>query len=147
MGFGAPLEGHDYDSMRDKILDETKRVFKPEFLNRLDEIIVFHSLGKPELLRIVELETNKVLTRIKAKDVHIDLQQSAKEFLIEKGYDPQYGARPMRRAVERYLEDPFAEELLRGNVKGGDVVHVGVNNGKLVFTAAAPAGSEAASAS
>ena len=67
--------------------------------------------------------------------------------LIEKGYDPQYGARPMRRAVERYLEDPFAEELLRGNVKGGDVVHVGVNNGKLVFTAAAPAGSEAASAS
>ena len=74
MGFGAPLEGHDYDSMRDKILDESKRVFKPEFLNRLDEIIVFHSLGKPELLRIVELEVNKVLTRIKAKDVHIDLQ-------------------------------------------------------------------------
>src|SRR5438445_2107272 len=147
MGFGAPMEGHDYDSMRDKILDETKRVFKPEFLNRLDEIIVFHSLGKPELLCIVELEANKVLTRIKAKDVHIELQQSAKEFLIEKGYDPQYGARPMRRAVERFLEDPFAEELLRGNVKGGDVVHVGVNNGKLVFTAAAPAGSEAASAS
>src|SRR5881398_1881683 len=78
MGFGAPLEGHDYESMRDKILDETKRVFKPEFLNRLDEIIVFHALGKPELLRIVELETNKVLTRIKAKDVHLDLQQSAK---------------------------------------------------------------------
>ena len=74
MGFGAPLEGHDYDSMRDKILDESKRVFKPEFLNRLDEIIVFHSLGKPELLRIVELEVNKVLTRIKAKEVHLELQ-------------------------------------------------------------------------
>src|SRR5213593_1476184 len=81
MGFGAPLEGHDYDSMRDKILDETKRVFKPEFLNRLDEIIVFHSLGKPELLRIVDLEVNKVLMRIKAKEVHIELKQSAKEFL------------------------------------------------------------------
>src|SRR5205809_6427713 len=147
MGYGAPLEGHDYDSMRDKILDGSKRVFKPEFLNRLDESIVFHSRGKPELLRIVKLEVNKVLTRIKGKEVHLDLQQSAKEFLIEKGYDPQYGARPMRRAVERYLEDPFAEELLRGNVKGGDVVHVGVNNGKLVFTTAAPAGSEAASAS
>src|SRR5207247_7803861 len=106
MGFGAPLEGHDYDSMRDKILDETKRVFKPEFLNRLDEIIVFHSLGKEELLRIVDLETDKVLARIKAKEVHIELSESAKEFLIEKGYDPQYGARPMRRAVERYLEDP-----------------------------------------
>src|SRR4029434_8318008 len=143
-GFGAPLEGHDYDSMRDKILDETKRVFKPEFLNRLDEIIVFHSLGKPELLRLVELEVAKVLTRIKAKDVHIELKESAKEFLIEKGYDPQYGARPMRRAVERYLEDPFAEELLRGNVKPGDAVHVSAEGGKLVFKAvtpqAAPAG-------
>jgi ATP-dependent Clp protease ATP-binding subunit ClpC len=133
MGFGAPSEGHDYDSMRDKILDETKRVFKPEFLNRLDEIIVFHSLGKPELLRIVDLEVDKVLTRIKAKDVHIDLQQSAKEFLIDKGYDPQYGARPMRRAVERFLEDPLAEELLRGNVKPGDRVDVVAADGKLSF--------------
>jgi ATP-dependent Clp protease ATP-binding subunit ClpC len=119
--------------MRDKILEESKRVFKPEFLNRLDEIIVFHSLGKPELLQIVDLEVNKVLTRIKAKDVHIDLQQSAKEFLIEKGYDPQYGARPMRRAVERFLEDPLAEELLRGNVKPGDRVDVVAADGKLSF--------------
>jgi len=133
MGFGAPMEGHDYDSMRDKILDETKRVFKPEFLNRLDEIIVFHSLGKPELLRIVDLEVDKVLTRIKAKDVHIELTQSAKEFLIEKGYDPQYGARPMRRAVERFLEDPLAEELLRGTVKAGDKVEVVAVDGKLSF--------------
>src|ERR1700757_4649258 len=133
MGFGAPMEGHDYESMRDKILDETKRVFKPEFLNRLDEIIVFHSLGKPDLLRIVELEVAKVLTRIKAKDVHIELNQSAKELLIEKGYDPQYGARPMRRAVERFLEDPLAEELLRGNVKPGDHVEVVAADGKLSF--------------
>src|SRR6266403_391105 len=122
MGFGAPMEGHDYDSMRDKILDETKRVFKPEFLNRLDETIVFHSLGKPELLRIVDLEVDKVLARINAKEVH-----------IEKGYDPQYGARPMRRAVERFLEDPLAEELLRGNVKPGDRVEVVDLDGKLSF--------------
>src|SRR5216117_2553212 len=133
MGFGAPAEGHDYVSMRDKILDETKRVFKPEFLNRLDEIIVFHSLEKPELLRIVDLEVDKVLTRIKAKEVHIELSKSAKEFLIEKGYDPQYGARPMRRAVERFLEDPLAEELLRGNVKAGDKVEVAAVDGKLSF--------------
>jgi ATP-dependent Clp protease ATP-binding subunit ClpC len=150
MGFGAPREGHDYVSMRDKILEETKRVFKPEFLNRLDEIIVFHSLGKPELLRIVDLEVNKVLMRIKAKDVHIELNQSAKEFLIEKGYDPDYGARPMRRAVGRYLEDPLAEELLRGHVKAGDRVEVMAADGKLNFhvaesqpqtSAAAPAAS------
>ena len=119
--------------MRDKILEESKRVFKPEFLNRLDEIIVLHSLGKPELLQIVDLEVHKVLTRIKAKDVHIDLQQSAKEFLIDKGYDPQYGARPMRRAVERFLEDPLAEELLRGNVKPGDRVDVVASVDKLYF--------------
>ena len=137
MGFSAPRDTHDYDSMREKILEETKRVFKPEFLNRLDELIVFHSLGKQELLQIVDLETEKVLARIKAKEVHIKLTESAKEFLIEKGYDPQYGARPMRRAVERYLEDPLAEELLRGNVKGGDTVEVIAENGKLVFRSTA----------
>ena len=70
--------------------------------------------------------------------MHIELETSAKEFLIEKGYDPQYGARPMRRAVERYLEDPFAEELLRGNVKAGETVHVVAENGKLVFRAVEP---------
>src|SRR5207253_10814135 len=143
-GFGAPVEGHDYDSMRDNILDESKRVFKPEFLNRLDEIIVFHALTKSDLLRIVDLEANKVLTRIKAKDVHIGLQQSAKEFLIEKGYDPQYGARPMRRAVERFLEDPLAEELLRGNVKSGDHVQVIAITGKLSFHVTEPQKSAAA---
>jgi len=149
MGFAAtkPLGEHEFEAMRDRLLEEAKKVFKPEFINRLDDIIVFHQLTRADLMQIVELEVAKVLRRVKAKEVHIELEQSAKEFLIEKGYDPQYGARPMRRAVERYLEDPFAEELLRGNVKGGDVVHVGVNNGKLVFTAAAPAGSEAASAS
>jgi hypothetical protein len=84
-------------------------------------------------LRIVDLEVDKVLTRIKAKDVHIELTQSAKEFLIEKGYDPQYGARPMRRAVERFLEDPLAEELLRGTVKPGDKVEVVAVDGKLLF--------------
>src|SRR5262249_49537551 len=117
----------------DKILDETRRVFKPEFLNRLDEIIVFHALTKADLLRIVDLEADKVLARIKAKDVHIELQQSAKEFLIEKGYDPQYGARPMRGAVERFLEDRLREGLFAGNVKAGDKVEVVAADGKLSF--------------
>src|SRR5215469_3946683 len=138
MGFGAPSEGHDYDSMRDKILDETKRVFKPEFLNRLDEIIVFHSLEKSHLLRIVDLEVEKVKERLKAKEVEIVLDSAAKEFLIDKGYDPQYGARPMRRAVERFLEDPLAEELLRGNVKPGDRVEVTAADGRLTFHVTEP---------
>jgi ATP-dependent Clp protease ATP-binding subunit ClpC len=133
MGFGAPREGHDYDSMREKILDETKRVFKPEFLNRLDEIIVFHSLQKSDLLLIVDLEVEKVKQRLRAKEVEIVLDNIAHEFVIEKGYDPNYGARPMRRAVERYLEDPLAEEILRGNVKPGATVHVTAKDGKLVF--------------
>ncbi|MDQ6809257.1 MAG: ATP-dependent Clp protease ATP-binding subunit, partial [Verrucomicrobiota bacterium] len=124
MGFGAtkPIGEHEYDTMRDQLLEEAKKAFKPEFINRLDDIIVFHQLTKIDLLQIVELEVAKVLGRIKEKDVQIALDQPSKEFLIEKGYDPQYGARPMRRAVERYLEDPFGEELLRGKVIRGDVV-------------------------
>ncbi|HJX98949.1 MAG TPA: ATP-dependent Clp protease ATP-binding subunit [Chthoniobacterales bacterium] len=138
MGFGAPREGHDYDSMRDKIMEETKRVFKPEFLNRLDEITVFHSLTKENLLQIVDLEVEKVKARLKAKEVEIVLDSTAHEFVIEKGYDPNYGARPMRRAVERYLEDPLAEEILRGNVKAGAKVQVTAKDGKLVFQSDAP---------
>jgi ATP-dependent Clp protease ATP-binding subunit ClpC len=147
MGFGAvkPLGEHEYDVMRDKLLEEAKKVFKPEFINRLDDIIVFHQLTKPDLMKIVELEVEKVLTRVKAKEVYVELENSAKEFLIEKGYDPTYGARPMRRAVERYLEDPFAEELLRGNVKAGDTVHVAAAEGKLVFKAAEPHAAASAS--
>src|SRR5213080_3940058 len=133
MGFGAPREGHDYESMRDKIMEETKRVFKPEFLNRLDEIIVFHSLEKSHLMRIVDLEVAKVKARIKMKEIEVVLDSSAHEFVIEKGYDPNYGARPMRRAVERYLEDPLAEEILRGNVKAGTKVNVTAKDGKLLF--------------
>jgi ATP-dependent Clp protease ATP-binding subunit ClpC len=138
MGFGAPREGHDYDSMREKILDETKRVFKPEFLNRLDEITVFHSLEKSHLLQIVDLEVEKVKVRLKAKEVEIVLDNLAHEFVIEKGYDPNYGARPMRRAVERFLEDPLAEEILRGNVKAGTKVQVSAKDGKLVFESDVP---------
>jgi ATP-dependent Clp protease ATP-binding subunit ClpC len=147
MGFGAvkPLGEHEYDSMRDKLLEEAKKAFKPEFINRLDDIIVFHQLTKADLMKIVDLEVDKVLARVKAKEVHIELDATAKEFLIEKGYDPTYGARPMRRAVERYLEDPFAEELLRGNVKPGDVVHVASAEGKLAFRVAEPHAAASAS--
>ena len=90
--------------MRDKILDESKRVFKPEFLNRLDDMIVFHQLERNDLVKIVDLEVAKVIERVRAKDIKAHLDTTAVEFLIDKGYDPNYGARPMRRAVEKYLE-------------------------------------------
>ncbi len=149
MGFAAsrPLGEHEFEAMRDKLLEEAKKAFKPEFINRLDDIIVFHQLTKEDLMVIVELEVKKVLVRVLSKEVHIELDPSAKDFLIEKGYDPQYGARPMRRAVERYLEDPFAEELLRGNVKAGDVVHVTAADQKLAFHVTEPQGTAPAGTS
>ena len=134
MGFGASSQDTtNYDVMRDKMLEEAKRVLKPEFINRLDDLIVFHTLGKPELLQIVDLEISKVLQRVKAKDIKVELDDKAKEFLIEKGYDPQYGARPMRRAVEKYLEDPLAEEILRGHIKTHDTARVTSDGKALLF--------------
>ena len=148
MGFAAtkPVGEHEYEGMRDRLMEEAKKTFKPEFINRLDDIIVFHQLSKTDLMKIVDLEVDKVLIRVKAKEVHIELAETAKEFLIEKGYDPMYGARPMRRAVERYLEDPLAEELLRGNVKAGDTVQVAAAPGKLAFQVAEPTGKAPAKA-
>jgi ATP-dependent Clp protease ATP-binding subunit ClpC len=149
MGFAAtkPIGEHEYEGMRDRLMEEAKKTFKPEFINRLDDIIVFHQLSKADLMKIVDLEVDKVLVRVKAKEVQIELAETAKEFLIEKGYDPMYGARPMRRAVERYLEDPLAEELLRGNVKAGDTVRVAATGEKLTFNVAEPTGKAPAKAS
>jgi len=149
MGFGAmsTKDEQAYDVMKDKILEEAKRVLKPEFVNRLDDLIVFHTLGKPELLTIVDLEIKKVAARIKGKEITIILDEKAKELLIEKGYDPAYGARPMRRAVERYLEDPMAEEILRGNLKPGDTAEVSADKGKLTFLAKVEVKEEPAGAS
>ena len=137
MGFGVKTDEHSYDQMKDKMLGEAKRVFKPEFLNRLDDIIVFHSLTKEDLTKIVDIEVNKVHNRLKAREITFRLTPEATAFLIEKGYDPQYGARPLRRAVERYLEDPMAEELLKGSIKNGDFVVVGEKDKALTFTVGA----------
>lgn len=143
LGFGAPSVDGNHDTMHEKIMEETKKVFKPEFLNRLDDIIVFHSLSKPMLSKIIDLEVTKVLERIKNKDIHVILDEAAHELLIEKGYDPTYGARPMRRTVERFLENPMAEEILRGTIKPGDTVNVtrSEKNKKeeLLFSVAPPA--------
>jgi ATP-dependent Clp protease ATP-binding subunit ClpC len=125
LGFGAMQQDiADHGGMKEKVMEAAKKAFKPEFINRLDDIIVFRMLEKPELSRIVDLETSKVLKRLDKKRITITLDDSAREFLIKEGYDPQYGARPMRRAVEKHIEDPLAEALLRGDVKEGDTVKV-----------------------
>ena len=125
MGFGAmSSDKSDFNSMKEKIEEQAKKHFKPEFLNRLDDIIVFHMLEKEDLVHIVDLEISKVLKRVRDKKIEVELDQTSKELLIAEGYDPAYGARPMRRAVERFLEDPFAEHLLRGDIKEGDHVKI-----------------------
>ena len=134
IGFGAVSDVSNYDRMKEKLLEEAKRTFKPEFLNRLDDVIVFRSLSKPDLIQILALEVNKLGDRLKAKNLRLQLDEKANDFLIEKGYDPVYGARPMRRAVEQYLEDPLAEEVLKGNLASNSIVHVTLVKDKLVFT-------------
>jgi ATP-dependent Clp protease ATP-binding subunit ClpC len=114
----------DFDGMKEKILDEAKKQFKPEFLNRLDDTVVFHMLEKKALNVIVDLECSKLFARLEDKSITLKMDKNAREFLMEKGYDPNYGARPMRRAVERYIEDPLAEALLRADIKEGDTVKV-----------------------
>jgi ATP-dependent Clp protease ATP-binding subunit ClpC len=138
MGFGVPTQEQDYNSLKGKILDETKKVFKPEFLNRLDDQIVFHSLTRDDLSKIVSLEVAKVAARLKDKGVEIELNAEASTFLIEKGYEPQYGARPLRRAIEKFLEDPIAEEIIRGKIKSGDKVKVGADKEALTFSTGSP---------
>ena len=133
IGFGAASDETNYEKMREKILDEAKRAFRPEFLNRLDDIIVFRSLTKPDLIEILDLEVEKVTDRLKGRNLVLELDQTAKDFLVEKGFDPVYGARPMRRAVERFLEDPLAEEILRGKLHDG-VINVTQEGDKLTFT-------------
>ena len=131
LGFGAMSQDEsDFEGMKEKILEESKRFFKPEFLNRLDDLVVFHMLEKKDLDQIVDLEIDKLLKRLREKEITLQLETSARDLLVKKGFDPAYGARPMRRAVERYLEDPLAEALLRGDVKPGDTAKVVCPEGK-----------------
>jgi ATP-dependent Clp protease ATP-binding subunit ClpC len=144
LGFSPISDEGTYEKMREKILEESKKVFRPEFLNRLDDVIVFRSFTKPDLIKILDLEIEKVLERLRHKHLQVVLDEKSKDFLVEKGYDPQYGARPMRRAVERNLEDPLAEEILRGSLHENDPIQVTVDNNKLVFIQKAAAAEGAA---
>lgn len=131
MGFGIEVT-HDseYEKIRDKILDETKRVFKPEFLNRLNDIVIFRSLKLEDMNSIVDLELRNLSERLKSQDLLFDVNDAAKAFIIEKGYDEKFGARPLKRAVERYFEDALAEAILEGSIKRGKLIKVSLNKAK-----------------
>jgi ATP-dependent Clp protease ATP-binding subunit ClpC len=141
MGFAAAKASdfHDMDKLKEKVLEEAKRVFKPEFLNRINDLVVFRPLDKNDLLKIVDIETGKVTKRLAARNIHLEFSPESKTLLVEKGYDEKYGARPLRRAVEHLLEDPLAEALLRGDVKEGEPILVVRNGDKLEFKTQSPA--------
>ncbi len=118
--------GNDYESMKAKVSEELKQHFRPEFLNRVDETIVFHQLSQDDILRIVDLMIAQVRSRMRERDMDIELTEAARKLIAERGYDPLLGARPLRRAIQREIEDPIAEQILFGDIKAGNTVVVGI---------------------
>jgi ATP-dependent Clp protease ATP-binding subunit ClpC len=131
MGFTSSANEKEnvYEKMKDNVMEELKRTFRPEFLNRIDEVIVFHSLEESE----VELMLKDLIGRIKEMDIDIQITDAAKKLLLEKGYDPIYGARPLRRSIQKMLEDQLSEQLLRGTIKPGKTVKIDADESHLVF--------------
>jgi len=132
-GFGKRSPEANYEKMKDMLQKEVDRYFRPEFLNRLDDLIVFKSLTRDDLQVIVDYELRKVITRMSEQNMHLELSDDAKEFLIEKGFDTEFGARPLRRAIERHVEDPLSEDILRGNFKDVNTIRVTLKDGHLHF--------------
>jgi ATP-dependent Clp protease ATP-binding subunit ClpC len=134
IGFAASSEnGIDFEEAKKSILDAVKRTFRPEFINRIDEIVVFKPLGEKELLQIVDLMIKDVAKRLAEKGLFVEVTDAAKEFLLKKGYEPKFGARPLRRAIQRYLEDRLADILLEGKIKPDSVIKVDVRDDDIIF--------------
>jgi ATP-dependent Clp protease ATP-binding subunit ClpC len=126
-------DARSYEGMKSKVIEEMKKHFRPEFLNRLDETIVFHALTSSEIFQIVDLMIERVGKQVIQQGMELTLSLEAKELIAKEGFDPTYGARPLRRAVQRMIEDPLAEEILAGNFKDGDVILADVKDGDVVF--------------
>jgi ATP-dependent Clp protease ATP-binding subunit ClpC len=119
--------------MKNRMLDEMKKLFRPEFLNRVDEVIVFQHLQKPEILQIADLYLRRVNEQAASMGVTIELSDAVKDLLVDQGYDPNLGARPLRRAVQRFIEDPLSEELLLGRFSAGDAIVADLDDDKKVI--------------
>ena len=134
LGF-KKIEAEDmtYEDVKSKVMSEVKNAFRPEFLNRLDEIIVFHKLTRQQLYSIIDLMITRISTQLEIQGIMIELKKSAKDLLLQKGYDPAMGARPMRRAIQVLIEDVISEKIISGQVKGGDLLQVSAGNDKMHF--------------
>ena len=145
LGFAGHTAEADYATLREQMLEAAKHNFRPELLNRVEELIVFRQLQKEDVRTILEIEIGKVAARLKAREIRLSVQPAAFDFLMAKGFDKQYGARQLRRAVERYLENVLAEDILRGQFGQGEIVEVVAGDDRLGFRvpageAAPPAG-------
>ncbi|MCK4831925.1 MAG: NDP-hexose 4-ketoreductase, partial [Anaerolineales bacterium] len=120
-----------YETMRGKLIDRLKGKFRPEFLNRVDSVVVFRALNRDDIVRIVDLEIAKVNQRLLEQGLCLQLTQAAREMLASKGYDPDYGARPLRRLIQSLVEEPLSDDLLAGRFQAGDVVALDVREGVL----------------
>ena len=136
VGFGKASEASDYESMKSKVMDELKRIFNPEFLNRVDETIVFSALSKKEIAQIVEIQLTDVAARLVDRNIKLDVTPEVKAYVVDQGFDPILGARPLRRAIQRLVEDPMAEEFLNERFHDGDTVRLELDDGKIIFSKA-----------
>ncbi|MCX7917037.1 MAG: hypothetical protein N2589_02790, partial [bacterium] len=133
-GFLTPEEKISFDNLKNLIIEKVKKTFRPEFLNRLDDIVIFHPLTQEHLLKIVDIEISKVEERLNEMKVKLIVTDEAKKFLVEKGTNPEFGARPLKRTISRYIEDPLSEEILKGNFGEGDTIIVEKKESFLVFS-------------
>ncbi len=128
VGFSTSAKASQVDAhSRGVIENALKRAFAPEFLNRVDDVVVFNSLGKEEIFKIIDIELKSLFGRVHNLGYEIKLTDAAKDFIADKGFDSNFGARPLKRAIQKYLEDPIAEEILKGDVSEGDVLEIDYN--------------------
>lgn len=135
LGFHQETEESAYEKMKSNVMDQVKNAFNPEFINRLDEIIVFHTLSREQVEKIIEILLEEIRIRLSEKTMSLKLEDEAIQFLIDKGYNPEYGARPLKRAIQQYIENPLSEELLRGSFNEGDRIIVQKREDKLILVA------------
>ncbi len=138
LGFGHANVDHNYEAMRSKVMSELKRVFNPEFLNRVDEVIVFNSLEQEHIAKITGIMLEEVRQRLKENNVELVVLPEAVDFIVEKGYDPHFGARHLRREIQRYVEDPIAQKMLDGSAID-NTIYVSYDGEKLNFSTVEPA--------